>query len=184
MSNLNKKDLVSITEDGVLFWNENLYVETITTGGTVSKLTCTLCNITFTNEILFNRHPQTIRHKNALIHEDDTNIYIKSIKNNITPPPDLNPVVINTHSRSYESKIYRIGFDKFNFDRITTNLLNNMRWYVNCGPAMSKISYEYEYFDIDFGILEINVTGNKRYFEKVDLIIKELKNKRIKKMIF
>ena len=39
-----------------------------TTGGTVSNptFTCTLCNITFTNEILFNRHPQTIRHKIAL----------------------------------------------------------------------------------------------------------------------
>ena len=39
-----------------------------TTGGTVSKptFTCTLCNITFTSEILFNRHPQTIKHKIAL----------------------------------------------------------------------------------------------------------------------
>ena len=37
-------------------------------GGTVSKptFTCTLCNITFTSEILFNRHPQTIKHKIAL----------------------------------------------------------------------------------------------------------------------
>ena len=39
-----------------------------TTGGTVSKptFTCTLCDITFTSEILFNRHPQTIKHKIAL----------------------------------------------------------------------------------------------------------------------
>lgn len=128
MSNLNKKDLLSITEDGVLFWNENLYVETIT---------------------------------------------------------NPNPVVDERSGRPriFESRIYRIGFDKFNFDKVTISVLDNMRWYVNCGPAF-KISYEYEYFDIDFGILEINVTGNKRYFEKVDLIIKELKNKRIKKMIF
>ena len=125
MSNLNEKDLVSITEDGVLFWNENLYVETIT---------------------------------------------------------DLNPVLItislfNTSSRLYERKIYRIGFDKFNFDKVTISLLNSMRCYVNCGPDF-KISYEYEYFDIDFGILEINVIGTKLLFQKVDLIIKALKYKK------
>ena len=114
MNKLNKKDLLSITEDGVLLWNADLYVETI---------------------------------------------------------------INKQHVSIYESKkTYRIGFDKFNFDKVEI-LLNSMRWYFNCGHA-TEISYEYQYFDIDFGILEINVIGNKRYFEKVNLALKSKYYKR------
>ena len=33
---------------------------------TVPTYTCELCNITFTSQTLFTRHPQTIRHKNKV----------------------------------------------------------------------------------------------------------------------
>lgn len=51
---------------------KNRVVEPVPTGvcirgsTTVPTYTCELCNITFTSQTLFTRHPQTIRHKNKV----------------------------------------------------------------------------------------------------------------------
>lgn len=121
-TSFNKKELLSITEEGLLLWNENLYVETIT-----------------------------------------------------------NSKVENIENINYYYKIYRIGYDSKNHSKVK-KLLDMIYSYkmIAIRPRKMRISHSYEVYDTIsstyFGILQINIRGDAKYYEIVESLINNIKN--------